>query len=210
MENGLLRIKVRVRGITPLLHNRMTEEEVLNLWLKPPKKAKSAPRPYATPRDAAEVRVHQVDGWPVIPVDALMKALINAGVYERLDGKRQISTASSTALPGFLRIEDKVIKLFKKDGKTKSTWDTDIRQGRNPNGGEAVCIIRPRFDEWSFEFAIEIDTAQVSEETVRNLVDKAGKRIGLLDFRPSKKGTYGCFVVEKWVRDHADDKIAAE
>lgn len=34
---------------------------------------------------------------------------------------------------------------------------------------------------------------------VRSIVDDAGKKIGLGDFRPARKGPFGRFVVKEWV-----------
>lgn len=194
----MLRVKVRCRGVTPLLYNRMTMEQLDGLRTKE-KKSKNAPRP-KDPRVEATPKVHQTeDGLPIVPDEMLFACLVNAGVFVRLDGKRQVSTKESTTLPAFLEIEDKVILLENPDGGTPK-WEVDMRQGKNPNGGEAVCIVRPRFDLWAFEITIQIDDAEVGEDLMRELFDKAGKRMGLGDFRPQKKGRYGKFVVDKWDR----------
>ena len=164
------------------------------IWLKT-KTPKSAPRPL--PREAAEPKLHQVDGWPVIPANCFMACCINAGVLIRLDGKRQVSTSKATHLPGFFSIEEPYAKLYTKDGK-KPKWEVDIQRGVNPNGGELVAVIRPRIDEWRFTFHVMCDFDTLGETSIRELVDKAGMSMGLLDFRPNKKGIYGKFVVDKW------------
>jgi hypothetical protein len=74
----------------------------------------------------------------------------------------------------------------------------DIQQDVNPNGGQAVCIVRPRFDVWRFNVELEIDLNQVSLQLVRKIIDTAGRRCGLGDFRPRNKGTFGQYVVGKW------------
>jgi hypothetical protein len=48
------------------------------------------------------------------------------------------------------------------------------------------------------EFTAEIDTSVVSEKLMREIIDAAGNRIGLGDFRPAKKGPYGRFRVDYW------------
>lgn len=97
-----------------------------------------------------------------------------------------------------LAVLDTEVPLALHDGETPSTWEVDIQQGRNPNGGEAVCLIRPRFDEWQFSLTIEVDQDQMPLGMARELIDIAGKRIGLLDFRPQRKGIYGRFQVVGW------------
>jgi hypothetical protein len=46
-----------------------------------------------------------------------------------------------------------------------------------------------------------VDTDFLPIKLFRDLVDAAGKRVGLGDFRPDKKGPFGKFVVVSWVVD---------
>ena len=62
----------------------------------------------------------------------LMAALINAGQYIRLDGKRQVSTAKSTTLPSFLELEDQELPLLYQE----QGWSVDWAGGVNPNGSK--------------------------------------------------------------------------
>lgn len=186
------RITLRAEGASPLLMNRMPEDALLNLWKKDRKATGSRGRP-ETPRDEAALKLY-VDGSsrPYIPAQCFMSALIAAGVFVKLDGKRQISTSKSSMLGGMLQIEQHHLRL------DTPGWEVDIQQGRNPNGGEAVCIIRPRFDRWAFDASVLVDLDQLPESRYRELFDFAGTRVGLLDFRPAKKGTYGRFRYTGW------------
>lgn len=38
----------------------------------------------------------------------------------------------------------------------------------------------------------------MTEKQVREIVDTAGRRIGLLDYRPETKGPFGRFMVTAW------------
>jgi len=199
---------VKLRGITPLLQNRMSESvlEGLRTKTKPPKTASIGTT--RTPREDAEPKVHvDAKGNPGVPALVMMSTLIAAGRFCRLDGKKQISTADSTVLPGFLSLEGSFFKLLNSEGKP-ATWEADVKQGRNPNGGEAVAICRPRFDEWNFSLRIAIADEEVGENIIRQLFDFAGRRVGIGDFRPARKGIFGQFVVDEW--SAVEDKIAAE
>lgn len=190
-NGGLVRIKVTVQGVSPLLMNKMSKDQLQALWSKE-KPARTAARP--TPREHAERALHTLEnGKACIPPYMLMSCLIAAGQFVRLDGKRQVSTAKSTVLPGLMTVENAEISL-----KHAKPWEVDMQQGRNPNGGEAVCIVRPRFDEWSFSVKVAVDTTQIATTTIRTLWDLAGQRIGLGDFRPQRKGTFGRFVITEW------------
>ena len=193
------RIKVRLEGASPLLMHRMTQEQLLALHTREKPKFRAA----KPPREEAASKVYQTeDGQPYLPTENLMACLIAAGVYIKLDGKRQMSTARSTLLPGFLAIENAYLPLVGAAGEP-AAWEVDMRQGRNPNGGEAVCIIRPRFDRWLFQASMLVDTDAIAESVIRELVDIAGSRVGLGDFRPQRRGIYGKFKVTRWEQEAA-------
>ena len=59
---------------------------------------------------------------------------------------------------------------------------------------------RPRIDEWKVTFNLEWDDTLLSNDELRKIVDNTGARVGLLDFRPEKKGPFGRFIVTKWLR----------
>lgn len=203
-------VNVLCKGLTPLFMNRMSEStlEGLRTKMKKPKAANVGTT--RTPRQEAEEKVYLYDTRPIIPGENLMSCLIAAGVFCRLDAKRQISTAKSTLLPGLISLLTTRLELKVPDTDKPATWEADVRKGTNPNGGEAVAICRPRFDAWCFEFKIDIDTNEIGEHAIRELVDKAGRRIGLGDFRPSRKGIFGQFVVEKWQREEEVSAAAEE
>jgi len=189
------RIEVELTGTSPLLVNRMTDEQLLALHTKEKRKFK-APK---DPRDEAAEKVYQTrEGRPYLPTENLMACFISAGQYIKLDGKRQMSTKQSTLLPGFLTIEDPYLPLITGKTRAAASWEVDMRQGRNPNGGEAVCIIRPRFDRWAVTASLLVDTDSIAEQVIRELVDIAGSRIGLCDFRPQRRGIFGKFKVTNW------------
>jgi hypothetical protein len=207
----MLSVVVTCKGVTPLLLNKMDANTLQSLLLGPTGKgSKTKERPTST-REVAEQKVHRdAQGNPGIPAAMLFACLVNAGQFVRLDGKRQVSSAKATTLPGFMSLEDTFTRLYdsSKDADVPAPWEVDLAQGRNPNGGEAVCICRPRFDLWRFTAHITIDTDQIGENVIRQLWDIAGKRIGIGDFRPQRRGIYGQFVVERWESDKSGRKAA--
>lgn len=198
--SGIVEIEVQCNGVTPLLFNPIPDHILLDLRIKGGKKPKSAPAP-GTPREEAASKVPLLnDGeTPHIPIKMLFASLTDAGRHVRLDGKKQVSTAKSTVLPGLMSIHDLYIPIIDPDNPEKTPeWEVDIQGGRNPNGGELVCLIRPRFDRWAFICHIQVFTDEISVDTIRRLFDVAGTRCGIGDFRPNRKGTYGQFRVERW------------
>lgn len=197
------RIEVLLRGTRPLLFNRMSMDALEGLRDKTKKKPKTAGA--EPPEDEAARKLYTTsEGRPYLPVEMLMACLIEAGKFIRLDGKRQLSTSASTVLPGLLTIEDEIMPMLKPEDEKDSLewgiaqWRYDMRQGRNPNGGEAVCIVRPMFSRWAARLTALIDTSTLPESTYRQLFDMAGLRVGLGDFRPARKGIFGQFRVDLW------------
>jgi hypothetical protein len=43
-----------------------------------------------------------------------------------------------------------------------------------------------------------VDSKGMSAELVRNLIDDAGSKVGIGDFRPERKGPFGRFKVTSW------------
>ena len=134
-----------------------------------------------------------------------MGTLINAGVFIRLDQKRQLSTRDTSLLPGLLTLEGDNYPLLLPGADDEATWGFapwrySVDQGRNPNGGEAVCLVRPMFELWAVHFTALLDTDELPEDTFLRLFELAGRRVGFCDFRPQRKGTFGMWSVVRWER----------
>lgn len=190
-------VDVTLRGVTPLLQNQMPREIVLLLRPTANRPKYVAPE---DPRDEAATKLYLTEdkGLPMVPARCLFACLVSAGKYIKLDGKRQMSTAKSTMLPGFMSITVDHFLIRQPGTKKAAKWEVDIRQGTNPNGSQAVCIIRPRFDAWELSVPITIDTKQIAANRIRELFDIAGSRVGLQDYRPERRGMNGQFRVDKW------------
>ena len=65
-------------------------------------------------------------------------------------------------------------------------------------GRRLKTFVRPRFKNWGLEFKMEVDHSQVTIETVKKLIETAGKDVGLGTYRPAGKnvGPFGRFVIE--------------
>lgn len=188
----MIRIKVECEGISPLLMNGFSEEKLLQLRSKTlsPRIAEKIPE-----KEAEEKIYKDNDGKIGIPAHNLFSCLIEAGRLIKLDGKRSISTATSSLLPSFLEIEEPFFPL--EDG---GKWQVDVRRGRNPRDGSMICLVRPIFHNWPFSFTLRVDEKQINEDKVKQLVEYAGSRIGLCDFRPARRGPFGRFTIKHWKR----------
>lgn len=189
-------INVTIEGTKPLLLNRFTDAA---------QQAATSGTRIATigdkgsPREQAEKKLYvsAQDDSLVMPTPNLFSCLMAGGKFFKL-GRSKVTTQKSSLLPGCAEIEDVEVLIESKDG-----WDVDTRAVRIPATGGRVLAHRPCFNDWRISFVLQIDTDLMPIKLMREIVDAAGKRIGLGDFRPDCKGPFGRFVVVHWAIDEA-------
>ncbi len=186
----MIRVRAKCEGISPLLMNPMTEEALDGADDPSKRKTKAPDTPLA---QICEELLYRENGHIGLPAVNLLSCIIGAGVFIKFEGNMRVSTKTTTLVPAFLTIEEFFLPFD--DG---TTWVVDKRRAKNRRGG-ALRVIRPRFDRWSFTFTLQIDDTQVNEQLVQRLVEFAGSRVGLCDFRPTCRGPFGCFRVTEWV-----------
>ena len=69
--------------------------------------------------------------------------------------------------------------------KHKEDWRVDTRAVRIPSTGGRIIAHRPMFDDWELSFELVLDEKLLGAKMLRQIVDDAGQRIGLGDFRPA-------------------------
>lgn len=186
-----MKITIRIEGTTPLLCNRFTDAAALSASSGVRGSGSAADR--GTALEIAESKLYiGLSGKPMIPQPNLLRCLVEGGRFHKM-GKTQITTAKSSHMYACLDIEGAEIKL-----EHKQPWKVDTRAVRIPSTGGRILAHRPMFDDWALEFEADLDTDIVGAKIFRNIVDDAGRRVGLGDFRPATKGPYGKFVVTRW------------
>jgi hypothetical protein len=58
-----------------------------------------------------------------------------------------------------------------------------------------MMVIRPRFNKWSVQFEIILNDEGVPKEVINEILEHAGKYVGIGDWRPEKKGMFGKFMI---------------
>jgi hypothetical protein len=179
-----------IEGATPLLCNRFGDAAA--------QAATSGTRAATigergTPREQAEAKLYVgQDGKFVIPQPNVLRCLIDGGSFFK-NGKSKVSTQKSSIIPACVDIRCVEIPI-----EHKAQWETDTRAVRIPSTGGRILCHRPCFHDWRLSFTINLDTDIMTMRLLREIVDAAGKRIGLGDFRPACKGPFGKFVVVSW------------
>lgn len=148
---------------------------------------------FGTPREQAEKKAYRNSETKelFVPAANLYASIIGAGIFHKLNNKK-VTTQNESLVPAGMWIRELILPLGTKD------YEVDSRRAVIPKTGMPYICHRPRLDEWELSFTLEIDTTMFSEKFARALVDDAGKKRGLCDNRPSKKGPYGRFVVTHW------------
>jgi hypothetical protein len=196
-----MKIKVTIEGISPLLMNRFTEAAEIQVsggTSVTLRGSKGTPREQAEPKRYADQA-----GILYIPGPNIYSAIIAAGAFHKA-GKSKITTQKTSLVPAGIQVEDLICSLG------TDQWEVDSRSVVIPSTGGRIMCHRPRIDSWSLTFTLDVDTSVFDPRLARALVDDAGKKIGLGDYRPARKGPFGRFVVTRWEEVPEAMRIAAE
>ncbi len=151
--------------------------------------------------DKAQEKIYvNKEGVIGLPSEMLSAALVNAGRSVKM-GKKQISTATTTSLYDHMQLQTRFMVLQQSaDDDSSPAWEPDTRRGvsNQSKSPVAVCIVRPRFDQWACFVEIVYNDKSMSRDTAIKLFKEAGSSQGLGSFRPNRKGPFGMFRVAKW------------
>ena len=170
-------VDIKIKGTGGMLMNHHPVEPIEAIE----KKTREEQAEYATYRipDSGELFI------PGINVRA---ALIQGGKYSKGKGRATLSKTVAACV----MVSPEYLNLGTKD------YVIDTRWARNPTTGGSILRHRPRLDDWEVSFRLEYENSLLSEKQVRKIVDDTGHLIGLLDYRPEKKGMFGRFMVTEW------------
>lgn len=199
-----MQINVSIEGVTALICNRFTDEAAEASGAG--KRGASAARDRGTPMEQAEQKLYRgLNGQLIMPQPNLLRCLVEGGRFHKA-GKSQITTDRKSALYSCADVVGSEILI-----QHNEPWRVDTRPVRIPATGGRILTHRPMFDDWRLDFEVELDTSIIGVKLFRQIVDDAGLRVGLGDFRPACKGPYGKFKVTRWQEvDHARFLAAAQ
>jgi len=186
-----MKIHVTIEGLTPLLMNRFTDEAEIATTSGHTPALRGGGK--GTPREQAERTAYRdvQSGDLYLPGPNLFAAIVDAGKFHKL-GKNKVTTQRSSLVPAGLLVDELMIPLGTK------AFEVDSRRVRIPATGGCVMRHRARLDTWRASFTLDVDATVFSPGFVRELLDDAGKKIGLGDYRPATRGPFGRFVVTRW------------
>lgn len=120
------------------------------------------------------------------PATHLIGALKRAGVKFQIPGQGK-TTYKNLMGSGAVFIEPDMIEHENQE------WEIDrrpvvIQRAR-------VTRSRPMFKKWALSFTAEIDEDELPKSVLNEILEYAGRRVGIGDFRPDKGGPFGRFIV---------------
>ena len=167
------------------MQHRMDDQK-LEAWER--KRGPIHERPDVPHEDAVRAEYHcyrSADGPCFIPSDQIRGALISAGSYVkakvggRSKSMKQIVAAMFMVSPEEIHIPEYQV--------------IDKRSAVNRNVKARIIVIRPRWNEWSAEFTLLVDEDSITIETITQIIEYAGKYVGIGSFRPTNNGLFGRF-----------------
>jgi len=173
------KVKVTLKGISPLLMHAYPLVDITN----PPLEK----RPIEEQAELAAYRCPDTEEL-YIPGVAIQRALISAAAYSKGKGRASLQKQAAACL----LVNPERVSLG------VSTYKIDSRPVVIPATKGRVMRHRPRLDDWQASFELEYDENLLDEKQVRQIVDDMGSRVGLLDFRPERKGPFGRSMVIEW------------
>lgn len=184
-----MRIKVTIKGLAPILMHRFGEdaEAAVGSGVRVSLRSNGA-----SPREVAEKKCYKDNqGNLYLPGSNILACIVGVGIYHKA-GRVKLTTQKSSLIPAGITVEELICPFGTKD------FEVDSRAVVIPSTGGRVMQHRPRLDDWQLAFTLDVDEEMFSEKTVRLLVSDAGRKIGLGDYRPQRKGPFGRFSVTNW------------
>lgn len=177
------RIKVRIEGKgLGLLQHRFgvtTQEEA-----KGPKKKNQKQT-----SDEVENYLYMNDDKICQPGNHIHKMLMRCGAKYQIPGQKKL-TYKNIIGAGAISIEPDYIIHEIQD------WVVDERAVIVNRG--RIIRKRPYFPKWALQFTLLYDEDEIPKSTIKDILEYAGERNGIGDYRPEKGGPFGKFIVTEF------------
>jgi hypothetical protein len=179
------KIEVEIKGLTPLLMNRLNPESLKS-------KTRMKMEQYSTETDAKNsAYIADIDGKRqlYIPQEALYSMIIQTAKQYKV---KRMSLAS--LLAGTMRVEPEKVPL--------GTDQYEVDERAVVIQSMRVLKGRAKLKDWAAKFQLVYDSRRLPEGiggTLKEILEDAGTRMGLLDYRPQHRGWFGTFEVVSFV-----------
>jgi hypothetical protein len=198
---NIVRTTLRIRGTAPYVQNKFSHKQRLKMMAdmatpKAQKKARSERPPRDYGDDFKQAQHLTADYRNGIPCSAFRGAMI--------DACRTVGLVMTKGKMSIFVIHDDVdvddgTPLVLIDAEAPERTESLVRN----DNGSADIRIRPMWREWAANVTLEFDADMISPDSVVNLLDRAGRQVGIGEGRPFSKNSvgqgWGTFTVDQGV-----------
>lgn len=182
-------VQVEVRGTTPLLVHRFGEDAEQG------KATRAIVSDNRDPRTEATKHAYiAANGTFYISAFSIPGCMGNAGANHKSKGSRK---SLRFVVPSAVRMISDTITILNGSGPAKD-FEVDSRPVTIPATKGRIMRHRPRFDKWGLKFDLLINDDLLALDMAQQLLTEGGQQIGIGDFRPEKRGPFGCFQISRW------------
>jgi len=180
-----------VQGLPPgLLMHRFGEQDEAEEVVRPIQVDRG------TTREQAEACAYRLfDDTLYAPGTWFSRAMIGAGSYYKQRGSRK---SLMYVVPAAVFVTADAIPFVDSNGAMIKDFEVDARPVTIPATKGRIMRYRPKIEEWRARIPMEIDTDIIPVDQVHQLLEDAGRRQGVGDFRPEKRGPFGRFQITSW------------
>jgi hypothetical protein len=176
-------IKVRVRGISPLIVHAWSTKAIRQMEEKQQRKAAKAKEAKDPEVEFQGCLYLDDQGRHCFPARAFKAAMVAATTS--IEDKK----FPKTKIRQVVFVEGDLLPII---SKTEPDMRTDpVRLG----GTTADIRYRPEYKDWYIDLTLTFNAAAVSSEQLINLLNLAGFAVGVGEWRPEKNGSNGRFEV---------------
>jgi hypothetical protein len=176
------KISVTIDGVTPILFNRFRDVVI---------EGKSKKRTGAMVETDVEDKLYLNDeGKAQLPSVYIKNCIVEASKQFKIVGKGKATYSKLVA--STVDIEPFYIDL--NSGKYEIFRISAV----NPMTKGRMMTERPRFNKWAASFDILLNDEAVPISVINEILEHAGKYVGIGDWRPEKKGMHGKFLISKF------------
>jgi hypothetical protein len=175
-----------LEGVTPLLMSN----PALSMDPQASNRMTTTRKNIPTPEEEARRQVYRLDdGRLYVPATQVRGAIVGAAA--RFKEKGRLSSLQN-AVNAALSFEETEFVLRDGDGGFVTAYAIDTRYAKVQ--GKGVMRSRPIIAlPWLLECHFELDEALIPARDLQPIIQAAGKRCGIGDFRPATKGWFGKF-----------------
>lgn len=183
-------ITFRLTGISPLLQNNPSA-------MRQQGQSGVARRTIPTPEEEAQRTAYKLpSGQYYATADAIRSSMLKAAIglrYRPPTGGRA-EAATSLVRAGIFILDEQCPLVDPENGSSIVDHEIDIRRVVLRQAG--ILRARAKLPRWQTTVTFEWDPQTIPENVVLEVLERAGKRIGIGDYRVEKGGPFGRFVVE--------------